>query len=105
MAKEKQKFEIVNLIFCKLIFYFRFQILDGPPYANGSVHVGHAINKILKDFVLKSRVMAGYRVDYRPGWDCHGLPIEIKIKKDLEKVYFLKIFFSSIFPAKLLRDE
>lgn len=64
--------------------------MDGPPYANGDVHVGHAINKILKDFIVKTRVLSGYRVDYRPGWDCHGLPIEMKIKKqDLKEVIFL----------------
>uniref|UniRef100_A0A1I8BB92 Isoleucyl-tRNA synthetase n=1 Tax=Meloidogyne hapla TaxID=6305 RepID=A0A1I8BB92_MELHA len=58
-----------------------FTILDGPPYANGNVHVGHAINKLLKDFVLKSRVQLGYHVDLRAGWDCHGLPIELKVLK------------------------
>ncbi|VDN03242.1 unnamed protein product [Thelazia callipaeda] len=58
-----------------------FEILDGPPYANGSVHVGHAINKILKDFILRSQVYGGKRVIFRPGWDCHGLPIELKIAK------------------------
>ncbi|CAI5439217.1 unnamed protein product [Caenorhabditis angaria] len=58
-----------------------FEILDGPPYANGEAHTGHAINKVLKDFVVKSRVGLGYRVIFRPGWDCHGLPIELKIAK------------------------
>ena len=61
-----------------------FVLLDGPPYANGAPHVGHAINKILKDFVVKSRVAAGFRVDYRPGWDCHGLPIEMAMRKTSE---------------------
>ncbi len=55
---------------------------DGPPYANGPIHLGHALNKILKDFVLKSRTMEGYKVTYRPGWDCHGLPIELQIEKE-----------------------
>ena len=50
---------------------------DGPPYANGPIHEGHALNKCLKDFVVKSRTMAGYDSPYVPGWDCHGLPIEI----------------------------
>uniref|UniRef100_A0A1I7Y290 isoleucine--tRNA ligase n=1 Tax=Steinernema glaseri TaxID=37863 RepID=A0A1I7Y290_9BILA len=60
----------------------RFVFLDGPPYANGPAHVGHAINKILKDFVVKSRSVAlGQPVVYQPGWDCHGLPIELKITK------------------------
>uniref|UniRef100_A0A0N5A4X4 isoleucine--tRNA ligase n=1 Tax=Parastrongyloides trichosuri TaxID=131310 RepID=A0A0N5A4X4_PARTI len=60
----------------------KFHILDGPPYANGNVHVGHSVNKILKDFILKSKSLLGYRVTYRPGWDCHGLPIELKITKN-----------------------
>lgn len=60
---------------------FRFTLMDGPPYANGSVHVGHAINKLLKDFIVKSKVAAGHNVQFRPGWDCHGLPIELKIRK------------------------
>ncbi|KAF1770506.1 hypothetical protein GCK72_002325 [Caenorhabditis remanei] len=58
-----------------------FELLDGPPYANGEAHTGHAINKILKDFVVKSRIGLGYKVRFRPGWDCHGLPIELKIGK------------------------
>ncbi|KAL3099851.1 hypothetical protein niasHT_022269 [Heterodera trifolii] len=58
-----------------------FTLLDGPPYANGEPHVGHAINKLLKDFILRSRVQLGHRVRYRPGWDCHGLPIELKIQR------------------------
>ena len=56
---------------------------DGPPYANGHIHLGHAFNKILKDFVLKSKCMAGFDVPYVPGWDCHGLPIEIKVDSEL----------------------
>jgi len=48
---------------------------DGPPYANGSIHLGHLLNKVLKDFVVRSKTMAGYDVPYIPGWDCHGLPI------------------------------
>uniref|UniRef100_A0A914RH95 Aminoacyl-tRNA synthetase class Ia domain-containing protein n=1 Tax=Parascaris equorum TaxID=6256 RepID=A0A914RH95_PAREQ len=59
-----------------------FEVLDGPPYANGPPHVGHAINKILKDFVVRSRVASGHRVIFRPGWDCHGLPIELKVAKN-----------------------
>jgi len=56
---------------------------DGPPYANGHIHLGHALNKILKDFVIKSRSMTSHRVPYVPGWDCHGLPIEIKVDQKL----------------------
>jgi isoleucyl-tRNA synthetase len=55
---------------------------DGPPYANGAIHIGHALNKILKDFVVRSRFALGYDVDYVPGWDCHGLPIEWKIEEE-----------------------
>ncbi|HKJ18975.1 MAG TPA: class I tRNA ligase family protein, partial [Xanthomonadales bacterium] len=59
---------------------------DGPPYANGDLHMGHAINKIMKDIVVKSRLMAGFRSPYVPGWDCHGLPIEIQVEKKVGKV-------------------
>ncbi|KAF6818736.1 isoleucyl-trna synthetase [Colletotrichum sojae] len=55
-----------------------FTLHDGPPYANGSLHVGHALNKVLKDMISRVKVQQGYRVRYRPGWDCHGLPIELK---------------------------
>jgi isoleucyl-tRNA synthetase len=55
---------------------------DGPPYANGAIHIGHALNKILKDFIVRSRFALGYDVDYVPGWDCHGLPIEWKIEEE-----------------------
>ena len=59
----------------------RFVLLDGPPYANGVIHIGHAVNKILKDIVVKSRFLDGYDTPYVPGWDCHGLPIELQIEK------------------------
>ena len=55
---------------------------DGPPYANGQIHIGHAMNKILKDLVIKSRTMAGFDAPYVPGWDCHGLPIELNVEKE-----------------------
>lgn len=58
-----------------------FVLHDGPPYANGAIHLGHAVNKVLKDVVVKSRLLAGYRSPYVPGWDCHGLPIEIAVEK------------------------
>jgi isoleucyl-tRNA synthetase len=58
-----------------------FVLHDGPPYANGAIHIGHALNKILKDFVVRSRFALGFDVDYVPGWDCHGLPIEWKIEE------------------------
>src|SRR5215470_14961718 len=56
---------------------------EGPPYANGPIHEGHALNKTLKDFVVKSKTMAGFDSPYVPGWDCHGLPIEIKVDESL----------------------
>ncbi|MHB8530066.1 MAG: isoleucine--tRNA ligase [Caulobacteraceae bacterium] len=59
-----------------------FVLHDGPPYANGAIHIGHALNKLLKDFVVRSRFALGYDVDYVPGWDCHGLPIEWKIEEE-----------------------
>ena len=61
----------------------RFVLHDGPPYANGDIHIGHALNKILKDIVVKYRNLAGEVADYVPGWDCHGLPIELKVDKEL----------------------
>ena len=59
----------------------RFVLHDGPPYANGAIHIGHAANKILKDFIVKSRSLDGYDSPYIPGWDCHGLPIELQVEK------------------------
>jgi isoleucyl-tRNA synthetase len=61
----------------------QFVLHDGPPYANGQIHIGHALNKILKDVVVKSRTMAGFDSPYVPGWDCHGLPIELNVEKEL----------------------
>ncbi|MDD2966585.1 MAG: isoleucine--tRNA ligase [Desulfovibrionaceae bacterium] len=60
-----------------------FVLHDGPPYANGNIHMGHALNKILKDIIIKSRNMQGYAAHYIPGWDCHGLPIELKVEHEL----------------------
>ena len=59
----------------------KFVLHDGPPYANGDIHMGHAVNKVLKDLVVKSKTMAGFDAPYTPGWDCHGLPIEHQIEK------------------------
>jgi isoleucyl-tRNA synthetase len=64
----------------------RFVLLDGPPYANGRIHLGHAVNKVLKDIVVKSRTLAGFDAPYVPGWDCHGLPIELQVEKRHGKV-------------------
>ena len=63
----------------------RFVLHDGPPYANGRIHLGTALNKILKDFIVKARTMAGFDAPYVPGWDCHGLPIELQVDKQLGK--------------------
>src|SRR5512142_216589 len=60
----------------------KFILHDGPPYANGNIHIGHALNKILKDVVTRSQQMMGYDANYVPGWDCHGLPIEWKIEEE-----------------------
>lgn len=60
----------------------RFVLHDGPPYANGDIHIGHAVNKVLKDIIVKSRTLMGYDAPYVPGWDCHGMPIEVQIEKD-----------------------
>ncbi|MBZ0125035.1 MAG: isoleucine--tRNA ligase [Rhodocyclaceae bacterium] len=59
----------------------RFVLHDGPPYANGDIHIGHAVNKILKDIIIRSKTLAGFDAPYVPGWDCHGLPIEHQIEK------------------------
>lgn len=62
-----------------------FILHDGPPYANGDIHIGHAVNKILKDMIVKSRSLAGFDAPYVPGWDCHGLPIELNVEKKVGK--------------------
>ena len=63
----------------------KFILHDGPPYANGDIHIGHAVNKILKDIIVKSRTLSGFDAPYVPGWDCHGLPIELMVEKQLGK--------------------
>jgi isoleucyl-tRNA synthetase len=60
----------------------KFILHDGPPYANGDIHIGHAVNKILKDIIVKSKTMSGFDAPYVPGWDCHGLPIELVVEKN-----------------------
>ncbi len=78
-----------NRLYWKLIEKSRdnekFILHDGPPYANGNIHLGTALNKILKDIIIKSKFMSGFRADYVPGWDCHGLPIEHQIEKDTKE--------------------
>jgi len=63
----------------------KYVLHDGPPYANGDIHLGHAVNKILKDIVVKSRTLSGFDAPYVPGWDCHGLPIELAVEKKIGK--------------------
>jgi isoleucyl-tRNA synthetase len=62
-----------------------FILHDGPPYANGSIHIGHSVNKILKDIIVKSKTLSGFDAPYVPGWDCHGLPIELKVEQKVGK--------------------
>jgi isoleucyl-tRNA synthetase len=63
----------------------KFVLHDGPPYANGDIHIGHAVNKILKDMIVKSKTLSGFDAPYVPGWDCHGLPIELNVEKKVGK--------------------
>ena len=61
-----------------------FNLHDGPPYANGPIHLGHTVNKILKDIIVKTKNLSGFYAPYVPGWDCHGLPIELNVEKSME---------------------
>jgi Isoleucyl-tRNA synthetase (EC 6.1.1.5) len=63
----------------------KFILHDGPPYANGPIHIGHAVNKVLKDIIIKSKSLNGFDAPYIPGWDCHGLPIELMVEKKIGK--------------------
>src|SRR6266550_4167920 len=63
----------------------KFVLHDGPPFANGDVHIGTALNKILKDIIVKYKTLRGFSAPYIPGWDCHGLPIEFKVSQDMRK--------------------
>lgn len=63
----------------------KFVLHDGPPYANGAIHIGHAVNKVLKDIIIKSKTLSGFDAPYVPGWDCHGLPIELMVEKQVGK--------------------
>ncbi|MEK7306356.1 MAG: isoleucine--tRNA ligase, partial [Nitrospirota bacterium] len=78
-----EKEEIYRKLQDKTKGHLRYILHDGPPYANGHIHQGHALNKILKDLIIKSKMMEGYNAPYVPGWDCHGLPIEHQVLKDL----------------------
>src|SRR5580658_9860618 len=63
----------------------KFILHDGPPFANGDVHIGTALNKILKDIIIKYKTLRGFSAPYIPGWDCHGLPIEFKVSQEMRK--------------------
>lgn len=77
---------------------------DGPPYANGNIHIGHALNKVLKDVINKYMLMCGFRIHYVPGWDCHGLPIEQQVEKELKAKNIKKESISKVEFRKLCRE-
>ncbi|XTZ20336.1 MAG: class I tRNA ligase family protein, partial [cyanobacterium endosymbiont of Rhopalodia fuxianensis] len=84
---ELQKFWLENKIYEQMSLDNPgdlFILHDGPPYANGSLHMGHALNKILKDIINKYKLLRGHKVRYVPGWDCHGLPIELKVLQSMK---------------------
>ncbi len=83
--KEWQEKELYQKIRAAFAGRPKFILHDGPPYANGNIHIGHAVNKILKDMIVKSRTLAGFDAPYVPGWDCHGLPIELMVEKKVGK--------------------
>ena len=76
-----QEFKLYQKIRQKRNGAKKFILHDGPPYANGDIHIGHAVNKILKDIIVKSKTLSGFDAPYIPGWDCHGLPIELVVEK------------------------
>ncbi len=83
--KKWQETDIYQQIRRKFSGRPRFVLHDGPPYANGAIHIGHAVNKILKDIIIKSKTLSGFDAPYVPGWDCHGLPIELMVEKKIGK--------------------
>ncbi len=80
-VKRWQEFKLYQKIRQKRKGAKKFILHDGPPYANGDIHIGHAVNKILKDIIVKSKTLSGFDAPYVPGWDCHGLPIELVVEK------------------------
>ncbi|MGA9856043.1 MAG: isoleucine--tRNA ligase [Gammaproteobacteria bacterium] len=86
LLKHWQQQDVYRLIRTARAGKPKFVLLDGPPYANGNIHIGHAVNKILKDMVVKSRSLDGLDAPYVPGWDCHGLPIEQQVEKKIGRV-------------------
>ncbi|MEC7803615.1 MAG: isoleucine--tRNA ligase [Pseudomonadota bacterium] len=86
MAEQWREQDLYGQIRAKAKGREKFILVDGPPYANGEIHTGHAVNKVLKDIIVKSRTLAGFDAPYIPGWDCHGLPIELQVEKKQGKV-------------------
>jgi isoleucyl-tRNA synthetase len=80
----------------------KFILHDGPPYANGNIHIGHALNKVLKDIIVKYRAMTGHLAPYVPGWDCHGLPIELQVEKNVGRAK--KLAMSKVEVRRLCRE-
>jgi len=85
ILKKWDAIELYNVIQAKSLDKPTFILNDGPPYANGSIHLGHALNKILKDIIVKSKRLSGFNAPFVPGWDCHGLPIELNVEKKIGK--------------------
>lgn len=85
MLKQWQQADVYQAIRQARAGAEQFILHDGPPYANGDIHIGHAVNKILKDMIIKSKTLSGFDAPYVPGWDCHGLPIELKVEKKVGK--------------------
>ena len=85
MLKRWQEMDIYRRVRQAAAGRERFVLHDGPPYANGEIHIGHAVNKVLKDIIVKARTLAGFDAPYIPGWDCHGLPIELNVEKKIGK--------------------
>ncbi|URM53179.1 isoleucine--tRNA ligase [Mycoplasma sp. SG1] len=96
IAQYYQKINFQELLKSKTTSRKEYTLLDGPPYANGDIHIGHALNKVLKDIILRYQLLNNKKINYLPGWDCHGLPIEQKVKDNLKSETFsLEQFFSS----------
>lgn len=71
-----------------------FTLHDGPPYANGNLHMGHFVNKGLKDIINRYKILRGYQINYIPGWDCHGLPISLYVFTSIFLIFLYLIFFT-----------
>ena len=85
MLKEWDERQVYKKIRSKREGREKFLLHDGPPYANGNIHLGHAVNKVLKDIIIRSKTLEGFDAPYVPGWDCHGLPIEHQVEKKIGK--------------------